>query len=169
MEDAYSKVVAVFIAAILMFLVPVMYFAQRQESIVQMYLFTRTTEFVDAVCNKGEFTKAMYETYQNSVASCNGGYEIKMTARKKELVMVSDYQAGVSYQMCENYYYNKDILRELLENGKYGFSIEDYFQITVTKKGRSPGEIFLSLFGKETGGSERKIVYYGGTIKYENY
>lgn len=167
--DAYGKIIAIFIAAVLMFLFPVMYFAQRQECLMQMYVFTKTTELVDAVCNKGELTETMYEKYEEEILVGNASYEIKMTARKSELVMSTDNSAGVAYEICENYYYNKDILEELDEKGCYKFSMEDYFQITVERRGRNLKDQLMSFFGSTKSKEKERVVFYGGTIKYEAY
>ena len=56
MGDSLITVVAIFLAAILMFIFPLMTLAERTDDISSLSVQTSTTEFVDSVRTTGKMT-----------------------------------------------------------------------------------------------------------------
>ena len=53
LEEVFSKVVAIFLGCILMFILPVKIMYERQENLCQTYALTESIALIDSVCNKG--------------------------------------------------------------------------------------------------------------------
>ena len=69
MGDSLITVVAIFLAAILMFVFPLMSLAERTDDISQLAVQTATTEFVDNVRTTGKMTLDDYEKYLSDISA----------------------------------------------------------------------------------------------------
>jgi hypothetical protein len=61
--DILGKVLDIIIAACVMFLIPLIYFGQKQDAFVQSNLYETTTNLIDNVSTRGYITKEMYNGY----------------------------------------------------------------------------------------------------------
>lgn len=161
MEHAWSRIVAILLAAVIFCVIPFMIHVQRQENVIQLGVMTYTVQFVDAVRNSGLMTKGMYQQYENQVRSLSQGLYITMVHTKNCLKM-----DGTSISRSEEICTEADILEILYETSQYEFQKGDFFRIQITKDSRSDiGRIFG--IGIEEEESEDVYVYYGGSIRYE--
>ena len=53
MGDSVTTIIAIFIAAILMFLFPLLAISERNEDVTQLSIQTTTTEFVNKIATSG--------------------------------------------------------------------------------------------------------------------
>ena len=96
MGDSLSKIIALFLAVLLLFIYPTKNEFERLDETSRVYVLTETAKFVDSVRNLGYITPLMYEEFANRLASTNNLYEIKMEHRKKRYDPVyEDPTAGV--------------------------------------------------------------------------
>ena len=56
MGDSFVTIIAIFLAAILMFVFPLMSISERTDDVSQLSVQTATTEFVDKVRTTGKLT-----------------------------------------------------------------------------------------------------------------
>ncbi|NLZ80845.1 MAG: hypothetical protein GX913_03465 [Clostridiales bacterium] len=147
MSDSFGKIFSILLAVVLMFLVPVQFYLQRQENLKQVYIMTETVYLVDAVRNKGRLTINMYETYLNKIRLLGGLYETDL-----QHVHLTHKSPEERYIVQEDSYYTRQITEALYKEGEYLFDLGDFFQMEVS-----------SVKNK----IETPLVYYGGSIKYE--
>lgn len=83
MGDSFSKIVALFLAFMLLFIYPIKNELERLDETSRIYVLTETSKFVDSVRNLGYITPLMYEEFVNRLASTNNLYEIRMEHRRK--------------------------------------------------------------------------------------
>ena len=135
MGDSLITVVAIFLAAILMFIFPLMSLAERTDDISQLAVQTATTEFVDGVRTTGVMTLDDYETYLNEISSTGNSFDIEV------LIQELDENPGVkttqaeSTKIGENIYYNMyttQVEQQLDSTGRIVLKEGDI--ITVTAK-----------------------------------
>ncbi len=69
MGDSLITIVAIFLAAILMFVFPLMSISERTDDVSELAVQTATTEFVNKVRTTGKLTLEDYDKY---VATING-------------------------------------------------------------------------------------------------
>ena len=74
MGDSLITVVAIFLAAILMFIFPLMSLAERTDDISSLAVQTATTEFVDEVRTTGKMTLDDYEGYLSDISSTGNSF-----------------------------------------------------------------------------------------------
>lgn len=159
MNDIFGKAVSILIAAVVFFLLPVLYIAEREGTVAQLYLMTETAYFVDSVCNTGVLTEQMYRKYEQEVLKSGGFYEIKM-------MYVRSMIYGVSSEKKESRYYTNDILEELEREGEYLFPKDTFFKVELYQLKPRIGERILELVSGVVY-QIKPVVFYGGTIKFE--
>ena len=63
MSDTLITIKAIFLAAILMFIFPLMTLADRNDDITQLTVQTATTEFIDEIRRTGKLTEDHYNNF----------------------------------------------------------------------------------------------------------
>ena len=69
MGDSLITVVAIFLAAILMFVFPLMSMSDRTDDVSKLAVQTATTEFVDKIRTTGKMTLEEYDKYISTISS----------------------------------------------------------------------------------------------------
>lgn len=106
MGDSLITVVAIFLAAILMFVFPLMAVSNRTDDIAQLSAHTATAEFVDNIRATGKLSLADYDKFVREINSSGNSYEVDIQ------VMVKDENIGIKVtqedkdKIGENEYYN---------------------------------------------------------------
>ena len=72
MGDSLITIVAIFLAAVLMFIFPLMAMSERTDDVAQLAVQTATTDFVDSVRSTGKLTLDDYEKYMQTIYSSRG-------------------------------------------------------------------------------------------------
>lgn len=143
MENSFGKIVSILILAVMLFIVPLKYYMEKNQALQEMYVSTKTIELVDSARNTGFITKDMYDQYMADITRMNKIYRIRLEH--------TIYAVNKENQTREKYEVT-DIESELYKSGIYKFKVEDYFKIQVIQ---IP--------------DNRMISYYGGYIKNEVY
>lgn len=115
MDDILSKVVAMILGCLFMFIIPVRLLEQRQKNMFQTYVFTETAYLVDCVCNKGILYREEYGRYLEKLAETG------------EL-----YTVFVQHYTVDNGAVTMQVKEMLIEQGDYAMKKGDLLKITVT-------------------------------------
>ena len=125
-------IIAIFLAAILIFIFPLMAVSERTDDVSQLVVETATTEFVDNVRSTGKLSLASYDSFVQEIASTGNSYEVSMEAQ------ILDENPGVKTTQAETTKIGENVYYTL-----YTSQIEDYLtqakNNTVTLK---EGDIF---------------------------
>ena len=76
MSDTLITVVAIFLAAILMFIFPLMSVAERGDDMSQLSVSTATSEFVDNSRAIGKITMANYSKLTSTIQATGNAYDV---------------------------------------------------------------------------------------------
>ena len=95
MGDSLITVVAIFLAAILMFIFPLMSLAERTDDISSLAVQTATTEFVDTARTTGKITLEEYDAYLSNIASTGNTFDVEI------LIQQLDENPGVKTTQAE--------------------------------------------------------------------
>ena len=134
MGDSLGTVIVIAIAAILMFVFPLMTMADRTDDVSQLTVQTETTEFVDEIRTTGKITPEKYDQFVQSITSTGNLYDVDIE------VKVLDENPGVkttqtSYtKIGENIYYTQyttQILNEIEQNDKHKKVLKEGDIVTV--------------------------------------
>ena len=137
MSDTLITVIAIGLAAVLMFVFPLMMMSDKVDNAAQVSVQSATTEFVENIKNTGEITKENFEAFETKITSPNT-YDIEIE------VWVLDENPGKksvqtnSKRIGENVYYvvyTSQIENELYRTGGTGrYPLKEGDIVTVRVK-----------------------------------
>ncbi len=81
MGDTLITVVAIILAAILMFVFPLMTMSDRTDDVSQLAVETATTEFVDDVRTTGRLSMDKYSSFVETISATGNTYDVEMEAQ----------------------------------------------------------------------------------------
>lgn len=81
MGDTLITVVAIFLAAILMFVFPLMSISERNDDIAQLAVQTATVEFVDNVRSTGKLTLDNYDKFIQTLSATGNSYDVEVEVK----------------------------------------------------------------------------------------
>lgn len=81
MEDTSMDIVGLFVAAILMFLVPLFIIAGKSDDVSQLIAQTATAEFVNEVTRNGTITSDAYQRFTSTLFSSGNTFDIDLEVK----------------------------------------------------------------------------------------
>ena len=155
MGDSLTTIIAIFLAAILMFIFPMAAIAERNDDASQMYIQTNLDQFVNNVSSKGQLTKDDYDRLVSTLAATNNSYDIELT------ISISDVNPGKKSQVQligdTTYYsvYTKQILdvlnNEETYNNMYPLKEGDYIKVSVKNTNKTISQMIKNVLYGITG------------------
>ena len=120
MSDTLVTIIAIALAAILMFIFPLITMSDRTDDVSQLTVDTATTEFVDDIRTTGKISADKYNQFLETIASTGNTYNVEME------VQVLDENPGKKTtqvdrdKIGENVYYSvyTSQIQDKLDNDK---------------------------------------------------
>ena len=81
MGDTLITVIAIILAAVLMFVFPLMTMSDRTDDVSQLAVETATTEFVDDVRTTGRLSMDKYRSFVETMSATGNTYDVEMEAQ----------------------------------------------------------------------------------------
>ena len=160
MGDSFVTIIAIFLAAILMFVFPLMSISERTDDVSQLSVQTATTEFVDKVRTTGKLTLDDYDKYVQTITSTGNSFEVSMQAQiLDENPGVKTTQAEVT-KIGENLYYNKytsQVEEELNSKGRITLKEGDIVSVTVKNTNKTISQMLRNFFYMVSGNESYQI------------
>ena len=161
MSDTVVTVLAIFLAAILMFIFPLMSTSDRTDDITTQAVESATTDFVDEIRSTGQITQDSYDNFVQTLSSTGNSYEVEME------VQVLDDNPGKKVteaeytKVGENYYYSEyttQILDEInSDTGAMYLKQGDLVTVSVKNTNRTIGTILRDFFYSITGNNSATV------------
>lgn len=149
MSDSAMTVLAIFLAAILMFIFPLMSVSERNDDIAQMAVQTSTTEFVDQARTKGVLTLDNYDAFVQEISATGNSYEIGIEIQRMDENPGKKLAQAASDKIGENIYYSiyTSQIEDLLETDeKVNLNEGDIITVTVKNTNQTIGQMFKNFF-----------------------
>ena len=161
MGDSFVTIIAIFLAAILMFIFPLMSISERTDDVSQLSVQTATTEFVDKVRTTGKLTLDDYDKYMQTITSTGNSFEVSMQAQiLDENPGVKTTQAETT-KIGENVYYNlytSQIESRLNDNtNRITFKEGDRFSVTIKNTNTTIAQILRNFLYRIAGNDTYQI------------
>lgn len=183
MINAASKLLAVMLAVILLYIYPTAETADRQDDLARMTVNQSVIHFVDAVRTKGYISPAMYSELEEQLARTGNAYEILIEHLHKKYVphytdpMNQNTFTG-TYETVEDGYYTRQIKDRLFPAAsgltaddpgrRYTLVMGDFITITVQSTNRTSSMLIREwLNGTPT--APAVLTTYGGMVLNEDY
>lgn len=90
MTDSYENLIDMIIAVLIIFLFPLLYIGQKNDSLVQTYISAQTISLTGEIRSKGYLTKEMYDLYQEQLSVTGMLYDVKI--KHRHLVNEPEYR-----------------------------------------------------------------------------
>ena len=136
MSDTVITIVAIVLAAILMFIFPLMTISDRTDDVSQLTVETATTEFVDNIRSTGKITKANYDEYIETITSTGNTYNVEMQVQVKDDNLGKKVSQAQSDKIGENVYYSiyTSQIEEEIEGPKKAYICKEGDIVSVSVK-----------------------------------
>ena len=160
MNDTVMSIVAIFLAAILMFIFPLMSTADRTDDISQQAVQTATTEFVDNVRSTGKITEDKYNSFVSKIAETGNSFNVELGVSELDISSKKKTTEAESTKVGENNYinvYGSQIEKELGEKGYYNLKEGDIVSVTVKNTNKTISQILKNFFYQVTGNDTYNI------------
>ena len=154
MSDSVMTVVAIFLAAILMFIFPLMSTADRGDDISQQAVQTATTDFVDDIRATGKITNDKYQSFFQTISSTGNSFDVDMQVdvldenANKKTTQASPSKVGENYSYTE---YTSQILERIENEGQYKLKEGDIVSVTVRNTNQTISQILKNFMYRVTG------------------
>ena len=160
MGDSLITIVAIFLAAVLMFVFPLMSMSERTDDVSQLAVQTATTEFVDKVRTTGKLTLDDYDKFVATLSSTGNSFDVDVEIQQlDENPGVKTTQAETT-KIGENVYYNfytSQVEAMLQEKAKITLKEGDRISVTVKNTNQTISQILKNFFYQIAGNDTYQI------------
>ena len=157
MGDSLITIIAIALAAVLMFVFPLMTMSDRTDDVSQLTVETATTEFVDDVRTTGKITMDKYGKFVENLSSTGNSYDIEMEAKILDENPGKKTTQASSTKIGENVYYSM-YTSQILDtvsgsNGKKILALKegDMFSASVKNTNTTMSQQLKNFFYSVTG------------------
>lgn len=151
MGDSLTTIVAIFLAAILMFVFPLSAISEMNDQEALAMVQTYTTEFVDQIRAKGKITVEDYDAYIQKLNATGNSYDVNFE------VQIADSNPGKKTENQQigdtTYYgvYTSQVQNMLNNNGQYNLKEGDYVNVSVKNTNTTISQMIKSVLYSVTG------------------
>lgn len=154
MSDTLITVVAIGLAAVLMFVFPLMTMADRTDDVSQLAIKTATTEFVDKARTTGKITQENYDMFIQTITSTGNTYDVELEVEVRDTNLgkkVSMTQADKIGENASYTIYTSQIEKALEDNGIYYCKEGDIISVRVKNTNQTISQQLKNFFYTVTG------------------
>lgn len=159
MGDSLITVVAIVLAAVLMFVFPLLTVSENSDSTSGLSVQNATTEFVESIRSKGAITLDAYDKYIQTINSTGNTFDVQIE------VQILDENPGVKTtqtdytKIGENIYYTKYTTQVLdtLKSGKMTLKEGDIVTITATNTNTTIAQTLRNFLYRIAGNNTASI------------
>ena len=155
MSDTLITVVAIALAAILMFVFPLMTMSDRTDDVSQLSVETATTEFVDDVRTTGKLSLDKYSKFVENIQATGNSYDVEMEVKTLDENPGKKTTQAEATKIGENVYYStftSQILNSITgDNETMKLKEGDIFSVSVKNTNTTLSQQLKNFFYSVTG------------------
>ena len=185
MKDILSMVVSVIFLVVLLIILPLYNYFERQDDMSYNLALKAVTTFVDEVSENGYIDQNMYDKFIQRLATTGNSYDIQVEAKKKVYTVDPENpttdEGETQYIEQFKSYYNKDIFNDetgqtsniidkdnSLKDDVFFLDVGDKFYVTLKNTNTTMATALLNIIVSDS--TNQKInISYGATIKNNNW
>ena len=159
--DTLITVVAIVLAAGLIFVVPLMTMADRVDTTSQSQVEAIVSDFVDDIRSTGQITQAKYEKFNENLTSLGYTFDVSMEAKIKDENPGKKTTQTAKSKIGENVYYSEytsQIEEELEKNGIKNLKTGDIVSVTVKNKNLTLAQQMKKFMYKIVGNDSADVI-----------
>ena len=154
MSDTFITIIAIGIAAILMFVFPLMTLADRNDDITSLTVQTTTTEFVDEIRKTGKLTLDDYTSFNSALAATGNAYEVEIQFQILDENPAKKNAQSSGTVIGENVYYSvytTQIEERLETNNQYILKEGDIVSVSVKNRSHTLAQTLRNVYYRVSG------------------
>ena len=160
MGDTLITVIAIVLAAVLMFVFPLMTMSDRTDDISQLSVETATTDFVDDVRTTGKLTMDKYSSFVEQLSATGNSYDVEMQVQVLDENPGKKTTQAEATKIGENVYYTMytsqildtiDAVDDAGRNVVLALKEGDIFSASVQNTNSTLSQQLKNFFYKVTG------------------
>lgn len=155
MSDTLITIVAIALAAILMFVFPLMTMSDRTDDVSQLSVETATTEFVDDVRTTGKLSLDKYSKFVENIQATGNSYDVEMEVKTLDENPGKKTTQAEATKIGENVYYStytSQILNSITgDNETMKLKEGDIFSVSVKNTNTTLSQQLKNFFYSVTG------------------
>ena len=163
MGDSFVTIIAIFLAAILMFVFPLMTMADKSDDVSQLSVQTATTDFTNKIRTTGYISQEDYDNFILTLSSTGNAYDAEITVQKLDQNPGVKTTQAETTKIGENVYYNlytsqlEDRLNSNSTNNRITFKEGDRFSVTVKNTNTTIAQIIRNFLYRIAGNDTYQI------------
>ncbi|MBR6504371.1 MAG: hypothetical protein IKT41_01400 [Clostridia bacterium] len=164
MGDSLITVVAIILAAVLMFIFPLMSISDRTDDISQLSVQTATNDFVNEVAQTGILEGSEYDAFLQTLAATGNSFDVEMELKVLDENPGKKVTQAAADKIGENVYYSKytsQLLGEMYKSDgtsdKMTLKEGDNFAVTVKNTNTTIAQTLRNFFYRVTGNDTANI------------
>lgn len=154
MSDTLITVIAIALAAILMFVFPLMTMSDRTDDVSQLAVRAATTDFVDESRETGKITQTNYNEFVETITATGNTYDVEMSVQVKDKNLGKKTSQAQPDKIGENVYYTvytSQIEEDMEADGVYYCKEGDIITVNVKNTSQTIGQQLKNFFYSVTG------------------
>ena len=155
MGDSAMAVVAIFLAAILMFVFPLMTMADKKDDVSTLSVQTATTTFTDTIRTTGKLTQDEYDNFVQTLAATGNAYTVDITIQVLD-ENPSKKQTSQYQTIGENVYYTM-YTTQVLESLPLTLKEGDIVSVSVENTNVTIGQQLRNFMYRVTGNNSSTV------------
>lgn len=167
MSDTLVTIIAIALAAILMFVFPLMTMSDRTDDVSQLTVETATTEFVDEIRTTGKIAEDKYNKFIEAIGSTGNTYNVEMEVQILDENPGKKTTQSAKDKIGENVYYSvytSQIEEKLLNDKVYKLKEGDIVSVSVKNTNQTLAQQLKNFFYKVVGNDTYTIAASHGGI-----
>ena len=149
MSDTLIVIISIGVAAVLLFVFPLMTMADRTDDVSQLVAQSALTSFVDKVASTGKISQEDIDELDQQLASTGNLYEVEMETQIKDSNLGKKVQQAQADKIGENVYYTvytAEIEGEIEENRIYYLKEGDIFTASYKNTNQTIVDVLNNFF-----------------------
>ena len=169
MSDTLITIIAIFLAAVLMFVFPLMSVSERNDDIAELGVQAATTEFVNKVKTSGVVTEENYSSFKQTLNATGNTFDVEVELKILDENLTSKVGQANLEKIGENVYYSvyTSQMEEVLNNPqkrKYILKEGDMISVNVKNTNKTLAQMLKDFFYSVTGDSTYQIAAHASAM-----
>lgn len=156
MGDSAVTIVAIFLAAILMFVFPLMTMADKSDEVSQLSIQSSTTEFTNKIRTTGKISQLDYDNFVQTLAATGNSYQVEITVQKLDQNPAKK-ASGDGTKIGDNVYYTM-YTKQVIDNLPLDLTEGDIVSVSVENTNTTIANQLRNFMYRVTGKLSGNIV-----------
>jgi len=160
MSNTIITIIGIFLAAVLMFVFPLLSVSERNDDISQLAVQTATTDFVNKVKTSGSVTEQNYGAFIQTLNATGNTFDVDVELKILDENLNTKVGQANLEKIGENVYYSvytSQMESELKSSGKYKLKEGDMIAVTVKNTNKTIAQMLKNFFYSITGNDSYQI------------